>query len=107
MESQYEKKYQPIYPRLAMNKRQISQRQGKFCICFIFDLKRLSDSEFFISKGMFCQIWGPLKVIALIPYFIVDLCLDAGILRFLKPYTQSFVWNTSFIIGGDKPFKNL
>ena len=45
-----------MYPRLAMNERQILQRQGKLCICFIFDLKRLSDSESLISKGMFCQI---------------------------------------------------
>ena len=45
-----------IYPRLAMNKRQILQRQGKLCICFIFNLKRLSDSEFLVSKEMFCQI---------------------------------------------------
>ena len=33
---------------------------------------------------MFCQIWGPLKAIVLIPYFIVDLCLDASILGFLN-----------------------
>ena len=46
---------------------------------------------------MFCQIWGPLKAIVLVSCFIVDLCLDASILGFLK----SFVWNTSFIIGGD------
>ena len=39
-----------------MNERQILQRQGKLCICFIFDLKRLRDSEFLTSKGMFCQI---------------------------------------------------
>ena len=56
---------------------------------------------------MFCQIWGPLKAIVLIPYFIVDLCLDASIPGFLKLQGQSFVWNTLFIIGGDKPFKNL
>ena len=67
-----------------MNERQILQRQGKLCICFIFDLKRLSDPELLISKGMFCQIWEPLKAIVLIPYFIVDLCLDASILGFLK-----------------------
>ena len=67
-----------------MNERQILYRQGKLYICFIFDLKRLSDSEFLISKGMFCQIWGPLKAIVLISYFIVDLLLDAGILGFLK-----------------------
>ena len=36
-----------------MIERQILHRQGKLCICFIFDLKRLSDSEFLISKGMF------------------------------------------------------
>ena len=53
-------------------------------MCFIFDLKRLSDSEILISKGMFCQIWGTLKATVLIPYFLVDLCLDAGILGFLK-----------------------
>ena len=39
-----------------MNERQILQRQGELCICLIFDLKRLSDSESLISKGMFCQI---------------------------------------------------
>ena len=49
-------KNQSIYPRLAMNERQILQWQGKLCICFIFDLKRLSDSEFLISEGMFYQI---------------------------------------------------
>ena len=49
------KKNQSIYPRLAMNKRQILKRQDKLCICFIFDLKRLSDSEFLIAKEMFCQ----------------------------------------------------
>ena len=89
-----------------MNERQILQQQGKLCICFIFDLKRLS-SEFLISQRMFCQIWGPLKAIVLIPYFVVDLCLDASIIGFLKSKGQSFVWNTSFIIGGDKPFKNF
>ena len=67
-----------------MNERQILQRQGKFCMCFIFDLKRLSDSEIVISKGMFCQICGTLKATVLIPYFLVDLHLDAGILGFLK-----------------------
>ena len=67
-----------------MNERQILQREGKLFICFIFDLKRLSDSEFLICKGMFCQIWVPLKTIVLIPYFIVDLGLDASILKFLK-----------------------
>ena len=67
-----------------MNERQILQQQGKLSICFIFDLKRLSDSKFLISKGIFCQIWGPLKMIVLIPYFIVDLCLDDSILGFLK-----------------------
>ena len=39
-----------------MNQQQILQRQDKLCMCFIFDLKRLSDSDFLISKGMFCQI---------------------------------------------------
>ena len=39
-----------MYPRLAMNEQQILQQQGKLCICFIFDLKRLSDSKFLISK---------------------------------------------------------
>ena len=78
------KKNQSIYPRLAMNKRQILKRQDKLCICFIFDLKRLSDSEFLIAKEMFCQTWAPLKAIVLKPYFIVDLCLDASILGFLK-----------------------
>ena len=39
-----------------MNERQVLQLQGKLCICFIFDLNRLSDSEFLISEGMFCQI---------------------------------------------------
>ena len=34
-----------------MNEQQILQRQGKLCFCFIFDLKRLSDFEFLISKG--------------------------------------------------------
>ena len=77
-------KNQFIYPRLAMNERQILQRQGKLCTCMIFDLKRLSSSGFLISKGMFCQIWGPLKAIVLIPYFIVDLCLDTSILGSLK-----------------------
>ena len=79
-------KNQFIYPRLAMNERQILQRQGKLCICSIFRLKRLSDSAFLISKGkgMLCQIWGPLKAIVLIPYFIVDLCLDTSILGSLK-----------------------
>ena len=67
-----------------MNERQILQPQGKLCICFIFQLKPLGDSEFLISKGMFCQISGPLRAIVLIPYFIVDLCLDASILGFLK-----------------------
>ena len=89
MESLYQKKKKKkknrsIYPRLAMNERKILQRQSKLYICFTFDLKRLSDSEFLISKGMFCQIWGPLKAIVLIPYFKVDLCLDASILGFLK-----------------------
>ena len=56
-----------------MNERQILQRQDKLCICFIFDLKRLSDSEYPIT----------LKAIILIPYFIVDLCLDASILGLL------------------------
>ena len=61
----------------------------KFCsdnksyvIRFIFDLKRLSDSEFATSRGMFCQNWGLLKVIVAISCFIVDLCLDASILGF-------------------------
>ena len=67
-----------------MNERQTFQRQGKLCICFIFDLKRLSDSEFLVPKGMFYQIRGPLKAIVLIPYFIVDLCLDASVLGLLK-----------------------
>ena len=62
-----------------MNERHILQRQGKLCICFIFQLKRLSDSEFLISKGIFCQTWRPLQPIVLILYFIVDLCLDASI----------------------------
>ena len=44
------KKNQSIYPRLAMNERQILQPQGKLRICFMFGLKRLSDSEFLISK---------------------------------------------------------
>ena len=56
---------------------------------------------------MFCQIWGPFRAIVLIPYFLVDLCLDASILGFLKSYEQLFVWNTSFIVAGDKPFKNF
>ena len=71
-----------------MNEWQILQQQGKLCIRFIFDLKRLSDSEFLISKGMFSQIQGPLKMIikgiVLIPYFIVDLCFIASILGFLR-----------------------
>ena len=54
-----------------MNKRKILHRQDKLCICFIYDLKRLSNSEFLISKG-------------LIPYFILNFCLDASILGFLK-----------------------
>ena len=56
------------------------QRQGKRCIFFIFDLKRLGDSVFLISKGLFFQISGPLKAIVLILYFIVDLCLGASII---------------------------
>ena len=55
MESQNEKKNQSIYPTLAINERQILQRQGKLCICFILNLERLSDFEFLISKEMFCQ----------------------------------------------------
>ena len=41
-----------------MNELQNLQRQGKLCTCFIFDLKRVSDSyfEFLISVGMFRQI---------------------------------------------------
>ena len=39
-----------------MKEQKILQQQGKLCICFITDIKRLSDSEFLISKGMFCQI---------------------------------------------------
>ena len=66
-----------------MIERQILQRQGQLCISFTLDLKRLSDSNFLISMGMFCQTWEPLKAIVLIPYFIVDLCLDASILGFL------------------------
>ena len=50
-----------MYSRLPKNERQILERQDKLCICFIFDLKRLSDSEFLISKSMFRQIWGTLK----------------------------------------------
>ena len=50
------KRNQSIHPRLSMNEQQILQREGKLCIYFIFDLKRLSDSEFLISRGMFCQI---------------------------------------------------
>ena len=65
------KKHQSVYPRLAMNERQILQWQGKLCICFVFDLKRT-------------QISGPLKAIVLIPYFIEDLCSDDSILGFLK-----------------------
>ena len=84
MESQNEKKNQSIYPTLAINERQILQRQGKLCICFILNLERLSDFEFLISKEMFCQTWAPLKAIVLKPYFTVDLCLDASILGFLK-----------------------
>ena len=40
-----------------MNEREILQRQGKLCIWFIsgFDLKRLSNAGFLISKGIFCQ----------------------------------------------------
>ena len=67
-----------------MNERQPLQRQGKLCTFFIFDLKGLSDSEFLISKGIFCQIWEPIKTIVLIPYFIVALCLDASTLGFFK-----------------------
>ena len=44
-----------MYLRLAMNERQVLQRQDKLCIYFIFELKRLSYSEFIISKGMFYQ----------------------------------------------------
>ena len=43
---------------------------------FIFDLKRLNDSEFLISKKLFFQIWWFLKAIVWIPYFVVDLCLN-------------------------------
>ena len=39
-----------------MNERQILKQQDKLCISFIIDLKRLSDSGFLISKGMFCQV---------------------------------------------------
>ena len=56
---------------------------------------------------MFCQIWGPLNAIVLIPDFVVDLWLNASILGFLKSWGQSFVWNISFIIGGDEPLKNF
>ena len=101
------KKNQSIYLRLALNERQILRTQGMLCICFISNLERLSDSKFLISKGMFCQIWGPLNAIVLIPDFVVDLWLNASILGFLKSWGQSFVWNISFIIGGDEPLKNF
>ena len=65
-----------------MNEPQILQWQGKVCSCFTFDLKWLSDSKILVSNRMFCQIGGPLKAIVLIPYFIIDLCLDASILGF-------------------------
>ena len=38
-----------ICPILVINKRQILKRQGKLCICFIINLKRLSDSELLVS----------------------------------------------------------
>ena len=50
---------------------------------------------------MFCQIWESLKAIVSIPYFIVDLRLDASILGFLKSLRQSFVYNILFIVSGD------
>ena len=67
-----------------MNERQILQRQGKLCICFKFDFKRLSDSEFLILRECIPKFEYPLNAIILIPYFIVGLCLDASILGFLK-----------------------
>ena len=59
----YQKKNQSKYPRFAMNVLQILHWQDMLCICLILDLKRYSDLEFLISKGMSCQIWGPLKTL--------------------------------------------
>ena len=42
-----------------MNERQILQRQGKLCICFIFDLKRLRDSEFLLLRECFAKFEDP------------------------------------------------
>ena len=54
-----------------MNDKQILLRQDTFCICFILDLKRLSDSKFLMSKRTPFKNSRPLKAIVSIPYFIV------------------------------------
>ena len=57
------KKKKTKYLIFAINVLQILCWQDMLCICLILDLKRYSDLEFLISKGMSCQIWGPLKTL--------------------------------------------
>ena len=42
-----------------MNERQLLQRQGKLCVCFIFNLKRLSDSAVLILRECFAKFDDP------------------------------------------------
>ena len=70
---------------------------------FLFKFRKTHFSFF----GTRFYIWGPLYVTVSVPYFAVLLFVEYNYWKFLRLYLLFLIMKASFIIGGDKPVKNL
>ena len=75
---------------------------------FLISLIKISKEDtFFVFSGTRFYIWGPLYVTVSVPYFAVLLFVEYNYWKFLRLYLLFLIMKASFIIGGDKPVKNL
>ena len=65
------------------------------------------EDAFLVFSGTRFHIWGPLYVTISVLYFAVLLFVEYRHWKFLRFYSSFLIMIASFIIGGDKPFKNL
>ena len=72
----------------------------------IFFLKMSKQDAFLDFSGTRFHIWGPLYVTVSVLYFTVVLFVEYRHWKFLR-LSLLFIMKAPFIIGCDKPFKNL
>ena len=70
-------------------------------------LKMSKEVVFLVFSGIRFHIWGPLYMTVSIRYFTVLLFVQYRHWKFLRLYLLFLIIKAPFIIGSDKPFKNL